>query len=162
MLIQQELWDRFGHDRRDYAWAQLTCCYLLVRTRGHKVRLVYSKLFDLADTPELMGVTPIHQVSEVIHSSGFAEVKAGNIVLMSRAFSTAPDVELIEKPSALFHGAGPYMDDSWELFVHERMTKDEPKDAALKVRWWQMKAEAGPHSPWQKILNSALDRDIPK
>lgn len=97
-------------------WKMLVCCILLNQTNNKQVRPILKKLFSLIPNPESAISCDPAQISSIIKTTGFQNVKASRIIKLSQKWKDGyKDVK--ELP-----GIGQYGKDSWEIFINRNLS----------------------------------------
>lgn len=102
----------------------LVACFLLNQTSNLQVRRVLPNLLDRFGTPQKMSEADPDEISLIIRSTGFYNIKARKLIDMSKRWLLGFK-DPIELP-----GVGEYARDSWRIFV-EGDVYFTPKDKKL-------------------------------
>jgi methyl-CpG-binding domain protein 4 len=101
-------------DYLDDPWKMLVCCILLNQTSNVQVRRVLSSLFDLIPDASVCVNTDTIEISNLIRSTGFYNIKAKRIQDMSKSW-------ILDKTINDLPGIGKYAKDSWEIFINKNL-----------------------------------------
>lgn len=114
--------------QEDYTdpWQMVVCCILLNQTSNVQVRKVLDPLFKKIKNPATCSALIEEDISQIIKSTGFSNIKARRIIAMSRKW-----IEGFSDVSEL-PGVGAYGKESWEIFVNKNLSID-PTDKKLKM-----------------------------
>ena len=113
-------------DYMDKPWEMVVICILLNQTTNQQVRKVLDPLFELIKDPVSCSALDPSEISSIIKSTGFCNVKSKRIVDMSSKW-----VSGFKDPSEL-PGVGKYALESWEIFVNGNLSIS-PSDKKLKM-----------------------------
>jgi endonuclease III-like uncharacterized protein len=103
MLIQDEY--------RGDPWKIMVCCILLNQTSNKQVRPLLDTIFSRFPDPESIYDSDRSEISSMIRSTGFQNIKADRIVKMSLKYCSG-----FSHPKEL-PGIGRYGLESWMIFV---------------------------------------------
>ena len=90
-------------------------CILLNQTSNQQVRPVITKFFDVFPTPNSLNESHITDISEILKSTGFQNIKAKRILDFTKAWNSG------ERDPNKFPGIGPYGRDAWKIFIEEKI-----------------------------------------
>jgi len=110
---------------RGEPWKIMVCCILLNQTSNKQVRPLLDVLFGRFPGPSSVKECDHLEISEIIRTTGFQNVKASRIIRMSQKF-TLGFKDPIELP-----GIGKYGVESWKIFVDD-FIEFNPSDRRLK------------------------------
>ena len=122
ILIQEEYLDD--------PWKMLVCCILLNQTNNKQVRPILKAVFDLIPDYQSAICCRRESIAAVIKTTGFYNVKAGNIKRMSKEWPEFCDKSKGLKVTDL-SGIGIYGNESWEIFVKGNLNIN-PTDKKLR------------------------------
>lgn len=92
-------------------WKIMVCCILLNQTSNKQVRPLLDNFFRRFPSPGSVNVSYLGEISDMIKTTGFQNVKAKRIIDMSQKY-----IEGFDKPEDL-PGVGRYGVESWRIFV---------------------------------------------
>lgn len=107
-------------------WKIMISCILLNQTTNTQVRPVIVNLFDRFPTPNSIDRSHLSEISHIIRSTGFQNVKAKRIIDFTESWNSG------ERNPENFPGIGPYGRDSWKIFV-QGITDIYPSDKKLQI-----------------------------
>lgn len=94
-------------------WRIMVCCILLNQTSNKQVRPLLENFFNRYPSPESIRENDHLEISEMIRTTGFQNVKAQRIIKMSQKYC-----EGFDDPK-LLPGIGKYGVESWRIFVDD-------------------------------------------
>ena len=107
-------------------WKIMISCILLNQTTNTQVRPVIVDLFNRFPTPNSIDRSLLSEISYIIRSTGFQNVKAKRIVDFTESWKSG------QRDPEKFPGIGPYGRDSWKIFV-QGITDISPSDKKLQI-----------------------------
>jgi methyl-CpG-binding domain protein 4 len=116
ILIQEDYYNE--------PWKMLICCILLNQTSNKQVRPILKGLFRLIPDPQSASICDPKEISEIIKSTGFQNLKSERIIKLSKKWIDGFD-EVGDLP-----GIGKYGKDSWEIFINKNFNVN-PTDKKL-------------------------------
>ncbi len=119
----------------DDPWKILVCCIFLNQTARRQVDVIRDEFFKKWPTAKKASKADETEMSELLKSLGFKNKRSKTIIRMSQEF----DANKFERPIELY-GIGKYGQDSWDIFVNNRLDIKNPADRVLnKYMKWKIK-----------------------
>lgn len=110
--------NRIGLIQEDYLdnpWKMMVCCILLNQTSNKQVRPILNEFFGRFPSPDKINLNDLEDVSSIIKTTGFQNIKARRIIDMSKKY-----IEGFQRPEDL-PGIGKYGNESWRIFVKKEI-----------------------------------------
>jgi len=103
--------DLIQNSYRGDPWKIMVCCILLNQTSNKQVRPLLDNFFRRFPDPGCVNGSHLGEISDMIKTTGFQNIKAKRIVDMSQKY-----IKGFDKPEDL-PGVGRYGVESWRIFV---------------------------------------------
>jgi len=115
---------------QDNPWKIVVCCIMLNQTTGTQVHQIIKKLFRKYPSARKMSKADPIELSEIIRSCGLYNRRANSLIKFSQDYITKDWKE----PNELY-GVGQYAQDSYDIFVRDKMIRPADKELKKYMQW---------------------------